>query len=510
MSPTRVVDARSPLAGSSQPPAQRVGAEPRVIAEAIAAQPEPAEVIARLAQLDRPAVLDFTTQPDGRRLTICCAEPVATVEWSGTDGSCPWSTLEWRIGALPRGRSGTPWLFGGGWIGHIAYEVGAGQMKVPHRSVGEAVPPAMSFSLYDYAAVFDHHRGEWFATAIELPERRSRRGRGVVARLARSRAWVEQARGSTNRSAPDSELIEVTPRTDDYLAQVHRVSEYIGAGDVFQVNLARRFLCRTSASPLELFLRGRRINPAPYAAFIPRRDHAIISCSPELFLFVHGDAVITRPIKGTRPRGVDPLSDATLRRELARSAKDQAELNMIIDLMRNDLGRACTFGSVVVGSAGDVEAHPTVWHRVATVEGRLRESTSLVELLRGAFPCGSITGAPKRRAMQIIRELEPFSRGVYCGAIGFIGLDGTMGFNVAIRTMVQRGDTVELFAGGGIVADSIPSDESVEIDAKAAGMLGAIGVDRSAPCAGSTVSCCSTASDHDAGGARRARSAREP
>lgn len=492
MSASRVVHARSPLAGSPRSSARRGGGETRVVAEAIAGRPDLDDVVARLSELGHPVVLEFTTQPDGRRLTICCAEPTATFEWNRRDGGCPWRTLEERIGTLPRSASGSPWLFGGGWIGHIAYEAGAGGMKVPARGIGDSQVPALAFARYDHAAVFDHDRGEWFATAIEQSGQRPRRGRSVAARLARSREWVEQARRGPELTEPVSELIEVSPGTDDYLAQVRRVSEYIGAGDVFQANLARRFRCRTSASAVELFLRGRRINPAPYSAFIPRHDYSIISCSPELFLFVHGDRVITRPIKGTRPRGDDPSTDDSLRRELAGSVKDQAELNMIIDLMRNDLGRACAFGSVIVGSTGDIEAHPTVWHRVATVEGRLRESTSPIELLRGVFPCGSITGAPKRRAMQIIRELEPFARGVYCGAIGFIGLDGTMGFNVAIRTIVQRGDTAELFAGGGIVADSVPAEELAEVDAKAAGMLRTIGVEPTMRTAVPVVGCSST------------------
>ena len=190
---------------------------------------------------------------------------------------------------------------------------------------------------------------------------------------------------------------------------------------------------------------------------------------------LRGDHVTTRPIKGTRPRGGSAREDETLRRALAESEKDAAELNMIVDLLRNDLGRVCSFGSVRVVDPGEIETHPTVFHRVATIEGRLTPGRGWAGLLRASFPGGSITGAPKIRAMQIIDELEPTRRTAYCGAIGMIGLDGSMSLSVAIRTMIQAGGSVHLHAGGAIVADSQPEEEYREILAKARGMFAALG-----------------------------------
>jgi para-aminobenzoate synthetase component 1 len=204
-------------------------------------------------------------------------------------------------------------------------------------------------------------------------------------------------------------------------------------------------------------------------------DVAVLSSSPELFLGLQDGMVTTCPIKGTRPRGTDQASDNAARAELTSSAKDQAELAMIVDLLRNDLGRVCEYGSVAVLDAGRIEAHPTVFHRVATIVGQLRSGQTWIDLLRATIPGGSITGAPKIRAMQIIAELESTQRSVYCGSIGMIGLDGSLQLSVAIRTMIQVGNVVHVFAGGAIVADSDPQDEYREILAKAAGMLQALG-----------------------------------
>ncbi|MBN1510849.1 MAG: aminodeoxychorismate synthase component I, partial [Phycisphaerae bacterium] len=263
----------------------------------------------------------------------------------------------------------------------------------------------------------------------------------------------------------------------DYLARVDRIREYIAAGDVYQVNLTQRFSTRTAVRPIELFRRLCRVNPAPFAAFLAWDDKAVLSASPERFLDVRGRRVVTQPIKGTRPRVGDPVLDPVRRDELMQSEKDRAELNMIVDLLRNDLGRVCRFGSVRVLSAGAMEEHPTVFHRVATITGELADDCTWADLLRATFPGGSITGAPKIRAMQIIDELEPTPRDVYCGAVGCIGLDGSLSLNVAIRTMVMRGSVVHLYAGGGIVADSEPEAEYEETLAKAAGMIRAFGYD---------------------------------
>lgn len=334
----------------------------------------------------------------------------------------------------------------------------------------------------------------------------------------------------------------------EYLAKVERVLEYIRAGDIYQANIARRARVAIDGAPIDLYERLCAANPAAYAAYIPiyspqiravsmdigRRgrsrstgvqplpcdrgsdlcqpppysaghrdgsgpcgstpDFSVLSSSPELFLRVQGREVTTRPIKGTRPRGATPALDAAASEALAASEKDRAELNMIIDLERNDLGRVCEYRTIRVIQDGEIETHPTVFHRTATVTGRLRDGHDVVDLLRAAFPGGSITGAPKVRAMQIIHELEPDPRGAYCGAIGYISLNGDAQLNLAIRTLTVERPGVSrrpleaclpppayvatLHVGSGIVADSDPEDEYRELQAKAAGMLAALKCER--------------------------------
>jgi aminodeoxychorismate synthase component I len=367
--------------------------------------------------------------------------------------------------------------FAGGWVGFISYEAGLtieGICPAPARDVAL---PAARFALYDTTALFDRAEGRWYAAGVDWPPGYPMDRPSVDERLACVRASLESA---VRPSPPDLEAPLCNAPTPalsrrDYLAAIRRIKRYIEAGDVYQVNLTQRFSTTTAASPLEVYRRLRRANPSGYAALLQWDDQAVISSSPELFLDLRDGRVVTRPIKGTRPRVGDPTLDALRRRQLAESDKDRAELTMIVDLLRNDLGRVCRFGSVRVLCPAELEEHPTVYHLVGTVEGRLRPECMWADLLRATLPGGSITGAPKIRAMQIIDELEPTCRSAYCGSIGYIGLDGSMCMNVAIRTMVMDGQELHLFAGGGIVADSDPEDEYDETLAKAAGMLRALG-----------------------------------
>ncbi len=282
----------------------------------------------------------------------------------------------------------------------------------------------------------------------------------------------------------------------DYEAAVRRVLDYIAAGDVFQVNLAQRLTSRWTGTPRDLFRRLAAVSPAWYGAYLecgsggaalPAPDRALLSTSPELFLEVRDRAVVTRPIKGTRPvdpalrhTGVAPVDDPNYR-ALLHAEKDAAELAMIVDLMRNDLGRVCSYGTVKVLEPRTIEAHPTIYHAVATVAGELHQTKDIVDLLRATLPGGSITGAPKVRAMQIIDELEPAPRGPYCGCIGWLARDAAQ-LNIAIRTMCltrePAGDyRVDFAVGGGIVADSQPDAEYDETLDKARAMLRALGVE---------------------------------
>jgi para-aminobenzoate synthetase component 1 len=256
-----------------------------------------------------------------------------------------------------------------------------------------------------------------------------------------------------------------------YEAAVAYVIEYIRAGDVFQVNLSQRFTAGLAKQPAEIYGHLVERSPAAFGAFLDYGDFALLSNSPELFIRITPERrIVTRPIKGTRPR------TSGMEVELRDSRKDKAELAMIVDLERNDLGRVCEIGSVKVVEPRVMEAHPTVYQGVATIAGSLRQDATFVDVLRAMFPSGSVTGAPKIRAMQIIDELEPVRRDAYCGAIGYLGSDGTIELNVAIRTMTIKDGKVHIPVGGGIVADSDPAAEYEETLIKARAMFAAAGV----------------------------------
>jgi para-aminobenzoate synthetase component 1 len=257
-----------------------------------------------------------------------------------------------------------------------------------------------------------------------------------------------------------------------YVEAVSRVREYILAGDIFQANLSQRFEAPLGEAPWSLYRRLRSRNAAPFAAFLDFPDVTVLSASPERFLSVDEQGhVETRPIKGTRPRGVGPEHDAALGQALSESAKDRAENLMIVDLMRNDLSRVCVPGSVRVQELFALERYATVHHLVSTVAGRLAPGRDALDLLRATFPGGSITGAPKLRAMEIITELEPSARGVYCGSIGYLSVTGALDTSIAIRTVVARGGRLYFSAGGGIIADSDPEQEYRETLDKARGII---------------------------------------
>jgi len=258
---------------------------------------------------------------------------------------------------------------------------------------------------------------------------------------------------------------------DDYLSAVKKVMEYIHAGDIFQANLTQRLLTPFQGRPFELFEQLRNRNPAPFAALMQWKDWAIISASPERFLRVDGQDVETRPIKGTRKRKSLPEADLFTRDELRESEKDQAENVMIVDLLRNDLSRVCLPGSIRVPCLCGVESYETVQHLVSVVKGKLRPELDFWDLLRATFPGGSISGAPKIRAMEIIAELEPTCRGPYCGSLFYAGANGQCDSNLLIRTFVQKDGWLQLGVGGGIVAQSDPVSEYEETLTKASGMI---------------------------------------
>jgi para-aminobenzoate synthetase component 1 len=262
---------------------------------------------------------------------------------------------------------------------------------------------------------------------------------------------------------------------EGYLKAVARAREYICAGDIFQVNLSQRFEADLNISPYELYKRLRKINPAPFASYLNFEGVNIVGASPERFLKVQGDWVETRPIKGTKPRGKTPEEDKALAGDLLASQKDRAENTMIVDLERNDLGRVCRYGTIKVTELAILETYPTVFHLTSTVVGRLREGISRIDLLKASFPGGSITGAPKVRAMEIIDELEPTRRSVYTGSIGYLSFSGEMDINIVIRTFIVKDGRAYFQVGGAIVYDSEPEAEYIETLDKGRALMQALG-----------------------------------
>ncbi len=354
------------------------------------------------------------------------------------------------------------------------------ETRLPRRAVNDLDLPGCQVGFYDSLVAFDHRLGKvWIiSTGVGLDGSRSdHRAR------AQLEFWREQIQAPAFSPSPhtprpaahDSNVTSSLSRAE-FIARVGKARDYIRAGDIYQVNLSHRLAASCGLSGWELFGRLAAVSPAPFSAYLDCGDFQVVSSSPELFLRLSGSHILTRPIKGTRPRSADADRDAQLTYELQTSPKEMAELVMITDLLRNDLGRVCEFGSVQVPELVRLERHPQVQHLVSTVEGRLRRDVSHFGAFASCFPGGSITGAPKIRAMEIIDELEPVTRGPYTGALGFLGFNRESQLAIAIRTAVCREGMAYFHAGAGIVADSIPEAEYDETLAKAAGFLSALDV----------------------------------
>jgi len=352
--------------------------------------------------------------------------------------------------------------FYGGAIGYFAYDLGRRIERLPTLAIDDGQLPDMAVGLYGWALVVDHaEEHAWLVAAdAHAPD---------DAAWCKLRRMFEASPGERQRM-PFRTLSSVRSNLtrDAYAAAFERVMRYIREGDCYQINLAQRFEVQASGDPWTAYRALRVTNPAPCAAYMNLPFGQVLSASPERFVQVRDGRVVTQPIKGTRARAGHPRLDAERMRELAASAKDRAENLMIVDLLRNDLAKNCRAGSVKVPRLFEVQSFPSVHHLVSTVTGELAPGRTALDLLRGCFPGGSITGAPKVRAMQIIEELEPHRRGVYCGAIGYIGHDGAMDTNIAIRTLVHRSGCVRFSAGGGLVADSVLDEEYQETLDKAA------------------------------------------
>jgi len=366
-----------------------------------------------------------------------------------------------------------PAPFATGAVGYFGYDLCHHIERLPATARDDIGLPEMYLAFFDRLVAIDHADGKYYLIANDLGEGANR----AREKLDELEMRLVNARPAQIDEPPPAPLTGIGGNFSraDYLRAVQRAIDYIAAGDIFQVNLSQRFHARIRSSPLDLYRRLRAINPAPMGGFLQFGDCAVVSASPELFLRARGRHVETRPIKGTRPRGRDAAEDERLRRELLSSAKDAAELTMIVDLERNDLGRVCEYGSVRVTKAKALETYPTVFHLVAAVQGLLHPRHDIIDLLRASFPGGSITGAPKIRAMQIIDELEPTRRSAYTGSMGYIGFDGNAELNIIIRTFLLKGQDAWFQTGGGIVADSDPASEYNETLDKARALIRAVG-----------------------------------
>ncbi|MFC2059001.1 aminodeoxychorismate synthase component I [Chloroflexota bacterium] len=379
--------------------------------------------------------------------------------------------------------SSYPLPFVGGAVGYLSYDLCHFIEKLPTNAYDDLGIPESYFAFYDAVVAFDHLEDKSYIVSTGFPEK----GDGRHARAeARLRYLKEILADLPFRGEAETELYaEPFPREvelhsnfthEGYLTAVEAVREHIRAGDIFQANLSQRFEADLSIPPYELYRRLRRINPAPFACYLNFDGVTVVSASPERFLKVRGDLVETRPIKGTRRRGKDQIEDEAFASELVHSIKDQAEHVMIVDLERNDLGRVCRYGTVTVSELAALEKYATVFHLTSTVEGQLSSGKDIVDLLKASFPGGSITGAPKVRAMEIIDELEPTRRSVYTGSIGYLSFDGNLDLNIAIRTMLVKEGKVYFQVGGAVVYDSDPEAEYIETLDKGKAMIEALTV----------------------------------
>jgi para-aminobenzoate synthetase component I len=365
---------------------------------------------------------------------------------------------------LENNKAGIP--FTGGAVGYFSYDLGHFIEKLPGNAVDDLNLPECYLGFYDAIIAFDHQESRTYLISTGFPElaaeKRQRRAESKLNELRNLIALAPPPAPIKTAKTEKKLTLKANFSHEGYLEAVAKAREYICAGDIFQVNLSQRLEVDINTTPYELYHRLRTINPAPFANYFNFDGVSIVGASPERFLKVRGDRVETRPIKGTKPRGKTPAEDKTLAESLLASVKDRAENIMIVDLERNDIGRVCRYGTVTVTELAILETYPTVFHLTSTVEGQLREGKNLIDLLKATFPGGSITGAPKVRAMEIIDELEPTRRSVYTGSLGYIGFNSNMDLNIVIRTIIVKDGKAYFQVGGAIVYDSEPESEYIE------------------------------------------------
>ena len=447
---------------------------------------DPLAALEAFADLPHAFLLHSALPSTRARWSFFGADPFAWFHGAGYDDA----VAMWRrfAGQIPR-TPGPPAPFSGGAVGTWAYDFGRRLERLPAHARDDLSLPDFVLGFYDVVGAIDHDSGATWAFSSGLPlEGREREARAHQRLEAFARRLESPDRARAAGTAWPAWVIGEPVSTFEhagYLAAVERVKDHIRRGDIFQANLSQRWTTQvnttadaadasTAALGRALFQALARRSPAPHAAYLDAGDHAVVSASPERFLELRGSRVETRPIKGTRPRGHTPSEDEALRRELEASAKDRAENVMIVDVLRNDLGRVCALGSVRTTELCALETFPQVFHLTSTVTGELGSGLDALDLLHACFPGGSITGAPKIRAMEIIESLEPVRRNLYTGAIGYLDWRGDADWSIAIRSALVTPGAIHFAAGGGITADSDLEAEYAETLHKAAGMRAAL------------------------------------
>jgi para-aminobenzoate synthetase component I len=455
----------------------------RPLVEELSPAPDVFDALASLADLPGVVLFDSALRGNDRgRYSFLAADPRRTFVIPEVEfGSDPFRDVRAALSEFAAEPVDDLPPFQGGVAGVLSYELGGCWERLPQPAVDDFTIPAMTVGLYDRVVAWDHVQNRCWVVVQPFADQPQHQVADLKGRLQSSyAASPANLQTALTIRTPQHPLPIAAPEMfsnfsrSEYLQAVEKVIEYIRAGDIFQANLSQRLVCRAATDALTLYRRLRTVNPAPFAAYFAHDDWTLLSASPERFLKVEDGLVETRPIKGTRRRRSNPEADLFTRDELRESGKDQAENVMIVDLLRNDLSRVCRPGSIRVPQLCDVETYETVQHLVSQVCGQLQPGRDVFDVLSATFPGGSITGAPKVRAMEIITELEQVARGPYCGSLFYCGFDGRADSSILIRTLVQRGEWISCGVGGGIVAQSDPAAEYEETLDKAAGMLRAL------------------------------------
>ncbi|MBI5150257.1 MAG: aminodeoxychorismate synthase component I [Candidatus Omnitrophica bacterium] len=409
---------------------------------------------------------------EGERCSFAGFDPFEVFKASGKDTL---RSLKERYARYSEPSQQTLTPFAAGIVGYLGYDYGLYQEKIKLHANDDLKLPDAVFGFYDRVLTLDHHAHKLHVTSSGWPEKNpALRQKRAAARLEE----IERALKRGTQYLIPNELSIVSPllsnfTKEEYLATVRKVLDHIAAGDIYQLNLSQRFTYDTAGErvdPLEIYRFLRQLSPVSFGGYFDAGVVKLTSNSPEMFLRLRDGKVQTRPMKGTRPRALEPSDDRRLRNEIEQSAKDKAELLMVTDLERNDLGKVCDYGSVRVEEMRRIEEYKYVFQATSTVKGTLRADKDCFDLLEACFPGGSITGCPKIRAMEIIEELEPTRRGPYTGSMGYIDFAGNTDLNILIRTLIHCGDKIHFQVGGGIVADSTPEGEYEETLVKAKAM----------------------------------------